>query len=155
MRNIIIATLVLLAGSQIADAKPRTLTFISQLTRSQTLDLGKTGPDMGDITINMGDVLDPKTGVKVGSYVNRHIMVDVDQVGGTDTRDISIQYTLPGGTISMTQIMTYSSSTKLPMTQGDRAIVGGTGIFSGVKGSQTFSPVSGQPGRFTIKFNFK
>ena len=99
--------------------------------------------------------MDPKTGVKVGSYVNRHIMVDVDQVGGTDTRDISIQYTLPGGTISMTQIMTYSSSTKLPMTQGDRAIVGGTGIFSGVKGSQTFSPVSGQSGRFTIKFNFK
>ena len=64
MRNIIIASLVLLAGSQIAYAKPRNLTFISQLTRSQTLDLGKTGPDMGDITVNMGDVLDPKTGVK-------------------------------------------------------------------------------------------
>ena len=155
MRNFIIATLVLLAGSQIAYAKPKNLTFISQLTKTQTLDLGKTGPDMGDITVNMGDVLDPKTGVKVGSYVNRHIMVDVDQVGGTDTRDIHIQYTLPGGTISMTQIMTYSSTTHLPMVQGDRAIIGGTGIFAGVKGSQTFTPVSGQSGRFTIKFNFR
>jgi hypothetical protein len=155
MRKIIISTLVFLAGSQLAYAKPKNITLISQLTSTQTLDLGKTGQDMGDIVVNMGDLLNPKTGEKIGSYVNRHILVNVDQPGGTDTRDISIQYTLPGGTISMTQIQTYSSATHLPITQGDRAIIGGTRKYSGVKGSQTFTSVNGYPGRFLIKLNFK
>jgi hypothetical protein len=155
MRNLIIASLVLLTGSQVAYAKPKNLTFISQLTSTETLDLGQTGPDMGDIVVNMGVVLDPKTGQKVGSYINRHITIHVDRAGATDTRDINIQYTLPRGTITMTQIQTYSSTTHLPMSQGDRAIIGGTGIFAGAKGVQTFAPVPGQSGRFFIKFNFK
>jgi hypothetical protein len=64
MRKIIISTLVFLAGSQLAYAKPKNITLISQLTSTQTLDLGKTGQDMGDIVVNMGDLLNPKTGEK-------------------------------------------------------------------------------------------
>ena len=156
MRNLIIITLLILAFSDLAYARPNNLILTSFKTSTETLDIGNNGLDMGDLTVNMGDVYDKKAAEKVGSYVNRHITVHVDEVGGTDTRDILIQYILPRGTISMTQIMTYSSTTHLPMTEGVRAIIGGTGIYAGAKGYQSFAPIPGKPaGWYLIKFFFK
>ena len=165
MRNLIIATLLILAFSDLAYARPKNLTLVSFKTSTETLDLGNNGLDTGDLTINMGKVYlkssiekanyDTTLVESIGTYVNRHITVNVDEVGETDIRDVLIQYTLPRGTISMTQIMTYSSTTHLPMTVGARAIIGGTGIYAGAKGYQSFTPILGKPpGWYLIKFFF-
>ena len=77
MRNLIMACLLVAAGTQTAYAKPRINNFISHKTNSETVDVGNTGLSVGDITINSGDLLDVKTNTKIGSYIARLIIVSV------------------------------------------------------------------------------
>ncbi len=155
MRNLILASLLLAAGTQTTYAKPRNMTVLLQAKSSETLDLGQTGPTFGDITVNRGLCLNSKTKEQIGSYVVRKIIVGVDIPGGSDERDHLAQYTLPGGTITATGITSNNTGTNLPNQASERAIVGGTGKYFGARGTSTVTPVEGQPDMFLIGLRFK
>lgn len=155
MRNLLLASLLIAAGTQAAFAKPKNMTVLLQAKSSETLDLGQTGPSFGDIAINRGLCLNSKTKEQIGSYVVRKIIVGVDIPGGSDERDHLAQYTLPGGTITATGITSNNSGTNLPNQKSERPIVGGTGKYFGARGTSTVTPVEGQPDMLIISLKFK
>ena len=89
MRKMKFFLIFLMFASQAANAKPENMKFILHRTVSENLDLGKTGPSMGDIHVNQGDLLDIRTKAKIGTYTARLIMVSSEQ-NEAITADLSL-----------------------------------------------------------------
>ena len=155
MRRLIIPFLVLASVSQVAFSKPKNISFISERMTNQTLDLGTTGASMGDITVNTGNLLDAKTNATIGTYISRKTMIVTNGLNGTDTRDTSTQYDLPQGTVSMTDMSTYTTGNSFPAMPQERAIVGGTGKYSGAKGVAVITPMTNRPGALYVTLKFE
>lgn len=156
MKNLVLALILISAAiSQSVYAKPRIINFISHKTNSETVDVGSTGLSVGDITINSGGLLNVNASANIGSYIARLIIVSVDIVGGTTTRDLLVSYSLPEGTVTTVNMNKFPLGTNFPVESSDRAIIGGTGRYAGVKGVATVTPISGHPDDLMVKLKFK
>jgi hypothetical protein len=155
MRNIILASLLIAAGTQTAFAKPQNINLLLENTSFEYIDLGQTGTTSGDITVSGGPIFNEKTKDQIGSYITRAIFLSADIPGGATATDALTEYKLPGGTITITGITTINPGTKLPTTPSERPIVGGTGKYFGTRGTSRVVPVEGQPKIFLIKLKFK
>jgi hypothetical protein len=84
MKNIIFTCLLCAAASaQVAQAKPKNISFVSHRTSSQKVDVGEPGLSVGDIVTNQGDLLDAKTSAVIGTFAGRHVVIAADIPGGT------------------------------------------------------------------------
>ena len=155
MRALIFAGLLLAMGTQVAQAKPRNISFISHRTTATKVDVGDPGLSVGDIVANTGELLDIKTNAVIGAFAGRHIVIGADLPGGTETRDMIIQDTLPGGTVTSVVIAQFNTGTNFPIASQDRVIVGGTGKYNGAKGIRYTDPVDGKPGDARVRLVFK
>jgi hypothetical protein len=155
MRNLIMACLLVAAGTQAAYAKPNNFDVLVRNTGIDVVDLGQTGPSIGDIAVTRGDVYSRKTNQLIGTYVSRKILVSVDIPGGLDERDTISEYTLKDGSITIVGITTNNSGTNLVGRKDSRPIVGGTVKYAGAKGVSTITPVDGQPRTFLVEMRFK
>lgn len=155
MRHLILASLLLAMGTQVAQAKPRNINFISHRTSATKVDVGDPGLSVGDMVANTGELLDIRTNAVIGSFAGRHIVIGADLPGGTETRDMIIQDTLPGGTVTSVIIAQFNTGTNFPLARQDRVIVGGTGKYNGAKGIRYTDPVDGKPGDARVRLEFK
>jgi hypothetical protein len=156
MKNIIFICLLFAAASaQVAQAKPKNISFVSHRTSSQKVDVGEPGLSVGDIFTNQGDLLDAKTIAVIGTFAGRHVVIAADIPGGTEKRDMIIQNTLPGGTVISVTIADFNTATNFPVSRQDRVIVGGTGKYNGAKGIRYTDPIEGKPGDALVHLKFK
>lgn len=154
MKNTILASILLLSGIEAVDAKPRNISFITNRTSYETLDLGQSGPTMGDINVGHGELLDRKTNKVIGSFSSRAIVMVVDMPGGTREHDTITNYYLPGGLVTSVGMATYTQGVNLPTEVVERAIVGGTGKYAGARGVLTMTPIPGVPDKLIISLRF-
>lgn len=156
MKNIIFTCLlVAIASSQVAQAKPKNISFVSHRTSFQKVDLGEPGLSVGDIVTTQGELLDAKTSAIIGAFAGRHIVIGADIPGGTEKRDMIIQDILPGGTVMSVTIADFNTATNFPVARQDRIIVGGTGKYNGAKGIRYTDPIEGKPGDALVNLKFK
>lgn len=104
---------------------------------------------------NTGEPLDIRNNPVIGSFAGRHIVIAADLPGGTETRDMIIQDTLPGGTVISVVIPLFNTATNFPIGRQDRVIVGGTGKYNAAKGIRYTDPVDGKPGDARVRLVFK
>lgn len=139
----------LVAGS--ANAAPKDFVVFVDRATSQYVDIPPKGPSVGDIRVNTQNVRRSINGELIGTSIARLITVQRDVPGGDEVRDVAIQYTLPGGTISLTSMHAFPAGALYP-ERAVRAIVGGTGKYAGARGTSTFDPIDGD--QAVIIFDF-
>jgi hypothetical protein len=155
MRNIILACLLVAAGTQTAHAKPQNMNLLLENNSFEYIDLGQTGPTKGDITVSGGLIFNAKNKEKIGTYITRRIVLSVDIPGGDNVTDALIEYKLPGGSVTVSGITTTHPGTHFPNKDSERPIVGGTGKYFGVRGTSKVTPMAGQPNMFLTNLKFK
>ncbi len=138
-----------------ASAKSRNFNANTQVTSTEYVDNGATGPSVGDITVVEADLLDPTSGQIIGNATFRKIILKVDKATNTSKCDNLVAYSLPGGTIIATSITLDGLQTHLMINAVDRIVVGGNGKYDGVRGVVANIPVSDKPGFYTHSFRFK
>lgn len=156
MKKIIFTFLLYsVAIAQVAQAKPKNISFLSHRTSSQKVDIGEPGLSVGDIVTNLGDLLDAKTSINIGTFAGRHVVIAADISSGIEKRDMIIQDQLPGGTVISVTIADFDTATNFPISRQDRVIVGGTGKYNGAKGIRYTDPIEGKPGDALVHLKFK
>lgn len=120
------------------------------------LDLGDTGPSVGDITVSTGELISMKTGIAVGTYVARRILVAILQPKGDITDDTLIEFKANNGdgTITTTGLQDDPAGTHFPVGKEGEAIIGGTGRWAGAKGVRYSDEILDRPGYRLATFNF-
>ncbi len=136
------ATTLALAGpaAAVRPAAPSgSLTIYTHQTQRDVLDLGETGTTVGDVVTGSGTLALKKGGKMVGSYSYRSETVTVNIPGGNESRLSTNVYTLPGGTIMATGLVSIQQGTR-PTKPQPQIIVGGTGRYAGARGTMTLVP---------------
>jgi hypothetical protein len=136
------AASITVAGPAVAAlpaAPSGTLTIYTHQTQRDVLDLGATGTTVGDVVTGSGTVSLKKNGKSVGSYSYRSETVRVNMPGGNESRLSTNVYTLPGGTIMATGLVSVSQGTR-PTKPQPQIIIGGTGKYAGAQGTMTLTP---------------
>ena len=149
-----VAGVVLVSGAPIAQATTNSDTIVLFMHRAerQVVDLGETGPSIGDIAFAWGSVSKAPTSKSVGTYTFRGLTVRTDIPGGVEDRDVLLQYTLSGGTLLIQQVIHLSLGVT-PVRTDAYAIIGGTGDFSGARGSAKVKAVT--PSEYKVTFTFE
>jgi hypothetical protein len=130
---------------------PADVTVFIQRTYRQVIDVGVAGASTGDITTSAGKIRRTLSGRAIGHYLTSQITVRVNRPGGRETRNTMIQFDVPGGTI-LTQAMVDAPVGTPPRGQFTHAITGGTGAYSGARGTLYFTAIDAT--RYRITFDF-
>ncbi len=147
-----VVALLLTAGlASPAIAAPHSDTYFLKRTARQTIDLGATGPSVGDMAFAYGSVSKTRGGPEIGTYNFRGITVAVAIPGGRENRDALLQYNFKSGTVLMERINSVPSGA-LPDTTEIYPIIGGTGAYSGAKGTVVFSVLSDSEYKAEFRF---
>ncbi len=139
------------ASAAVPTAPSGTLTIYNHQTQFNRLDLGANGPNVGDVATGSGTVALSKGGKVVGSFTYRAESVRVNIPGGNENLITTAVYTLPGGTIMTSGLVSAQQGTRPTKTE-PVIIVGGTGDYIGASGTATLNP--GKKSTYTVTFRF-
>jgi hypothetical protein len=117
----------------------------------QTVDLGATGPSVGDLRVTRGIVRATRGGKKIGTYATSQVTVGSGLVGGTEERSVIMEITIGSSDITMTSMYVVPAGAA-PIAKVVHPIVGGTGRYLGAKGSLTLVPLNDTTYRAKLKF---
>ena len=136
-----------------APAKPTgTMTVYSHSTQRNVLDIDASGGiTIGDVVTGSGTVATTKGGKSVGTFAYRAETVRVNMPGGNENRISTSVYSLPGGTILLSGLVSVQQGTRPTKTE-PVVIVGGTGKYAGAAGTATLNPGSTDNYKVTFKF---
>lgn len=112
------------------------MTFTMHRELRSTVDIGDSGPSVGDIASAVGTV--SSRGKKVGSYDWFGTTVRVNMPGGLETRHSTLQLKLPKGLI-LIEGMHSAPAGAVPNTTFPFVIVGGTGAYTSIRGDATYT----------------
>lgn len=144
-------TAVVPAHAALPAAPSGTLTIYTHQTQRDVLDLGATGETVGDVVTGHGTVAWKKNGKTVGSYAYRSETVAVNIPGGSQSRLSTNVYSLPGGTIMATGLVSVQQGTR-PTKPQPQIIIGGTGKYAGARGTMTLTPKNANDYERTFTF---
>ena len=137
------------AETAAAGASNRTLeTFFSFKTRSVT-NVGPEASSVGDTTFATGTVRLDAAGSAVGTFTTRAVVVVPDTGSGRELRDTQVTVRLPEGML-LTEAFTSEPTATPPNTPNTLVILGGTGPYSGARGTALIRPIS--PGEYSFTF---
>lgn len=138
-----------MADTAASSASGRTLeTFLSFKTRSVT-NIGPEASSVGDTTFATGTVRLGAAGSAVGTFTTRAVVVVPDTGSGRELRDTQVTVRLPEGML-LTEAFTNEPTASPPNTPNTLVVIGGTGPYSGARGTAVIRPVS--PGEYTFTF---
>ena len=138
-----------MADTAATNASNRTLeTFLSFKTRSVT-NVGPAKSSIGDTTFATGSVRLDAAGTEVGTFTTRAVVVVPDTGSGRELRDTQVTVRLPEGML-LTEAFTSEPTATPPDTPNTLVILGGTGPYSGARGTAVIRPVS--PGEYSFTF---
>ena len=138
-----------MADTQASGASGRTLeTFLSFKTRSVT-NIGPESSSVGDTTFATGTVRLDAAGTAVGTFTTRAVVVVPDTGSGRELRDTQVTMRLPEGML-LTEAFTNEPTASPPSAPNTLIVIGGTGPYSGARGTAVIRPVS--PGEYTFTF---
>ena len=129
-----------------SDAEQQTLSLTAPKTDIAYTDLGNKGSDAGDLRSFTMDLYEAGNDQSVGRLDGTVALTDVDELNGrqVEYRSGQVQFTLDGGTIVALGNYLAEPGQGAPVDEGStRAIVGGTGDYSGASGEVTSTPGGG------------
>lgn len=139
-----------MAEPRSSGAPSRTLeTFLSFKTRS-VANVGPEASSVGDTTFATGSVRLDAAGSAVGTFVTRAVVVVPDTGSGRELRDTQVTVKLPEGML-LTEAFTDEPTATPPNTPHTLVVLGGTGQYSGARGTAVIRPVS--PGEYSFTFD--
>lgn len=124
--------------------------YLTQTDRVEWDD-GDPGTSVFDVVVGSGELRKKSGGSVKGTSTYRAETVRLDIPGGIEYRQSSQSYQLNSGTILTSGLIAVPSGAR-PVDPQDFAIVGGTGDYSGARGSMKFVPKS--PNSYVVKFRF-
>jgi hypothetical protein len=150
------ATLVSVSIAVPASATPRTgphgtLTILMTQTAREVLDLGATGTTVGDVVTGSGDLRRSAQGATIGTWTYRAETMRVNIPGGNENRLTTQWYALGKGSLMASGLISLQQGTR-PTKPQPLVIVGGTGIYSGARGTMTLLPKG--PDEYVATFRF-
>ena len=118
---------ILVVPPAVASERVETIQFVRTLTTTSVADVGRKGPSIGDITVELHELRRSvdSVGTPTGPQVGVH-SVTTTRLGAT-ARNVLGTVTLPGGTITAGGVGAGAP--------GTLAILGGTGIYAGARGT--------------------
>jgi hypothetical protein len=144
---LIIGALALATPAQSATKPvPSSLTVYSRMDDSQWLDTGVAGTSDGDESFLHGPLSKTPNGPTVGEYFYMSFTVRTDTLDSLTWRESTWDYSLPGGTIMVGGVL--KSAIGKVLGKGDvvhLVILGGTGIYRGVRGEMIGTIVADNP----------
>ena len=156
MKSFLIFFVLIVSSIQSVYARPKNLSLRTVKERTETLDVGTPGPSLGDLSVNYGNIYDDKTNKLIGSYLARRMIVMIDSVTGEDRRDNFVEFTLPKGKVYVHGFSSViNPNLHVPAASGENPIVGGTGIYVGVRGRSIVNPIDAAAGVISNKLKFK
>jgi len=128
-----------------------TLTLFNKRISRETVDFPPNGTTVGDYTIGTGTLSRKQGGAVIGTMTWSAQTVQVNIPGGVESRMATQWLTLPGGSIETSSLVSVPQGTT-PVKSQQYIIVGGTGKYSGARGSMTFTPLG--PDEYKMVFRF-
>ena len=128
-----------------------TLTLVMKQTQREVVDLGATGTTIGDVVTGGGDLRRSAQGAVLGTWNYRAETVRVDIPGGSESRLTTQWYALGKGSIMVSGLVSIQQGTR-PTKPHPLVIVGGTGIYTGARGTMTLLPKG--PDDYIATFHF-
>ena len=133
---LVVGTLVSMnSAHSTSKSSTASLTLYTAVTKSEVLDTGSTGTTDGDETFIYGTASLTPNGPYFGDEVYMSVTVRVDIANNRTWRDSTWDYSLPEGTIMVSGVI--DSVIGKSLGKGDvvhLVILGGTGIYRGVRG---------------------
>jgi len=111
-------------------------------TAIKKYDLGEKGNSVGDLLTRTGNLFFKLDGPAVGKYYHNAIVthIDADSEPNFDWRQLTIEFNLPEGeilTMDYVKVVSGKAAEKGFTARG--VILGGTGVYSGIRGSYDIS----------------
>ena len=120
------------------------LTTYGDLDMPQVVDTAPPGPSLGDSYVRRGAIRASQDGAVIGEYYTQATVMVLDPATETSARSYLAEYVLKDGTLYMTDIVQMSHG--LPVSEGHThtgAIIGGTGLYAGARGTYTVEVLEG------------
>lgn len=135
---------------------PPSMTVYLGSDHSQALDTGTPGSSDGDEFFRHGPVAKAAGGKTIGEYFLVAQIVRADVAGKMEWRELTREFVLPGGTILIGGIHTVPLGNQTPVIGqvNHLPILGGTGIYRGVRGEQISTTLSTDPWAAKVEFLF-
>ena len=134
MNKVIMA--VLLGGSLLLSnlVLAEDLTVYQKQTAIKKFDLGEKGDSVGDLVTRTGNLFFKLDGSVVGKYYTNALTTHTDK--NFDWRQFTVEFNLPEGEIlTMDYVKIESGKAAVKGFAARGVILGGTGIYSGIRGS--------------------
>jgi hypothetical protein len=110
----------------------------------QGIDTAPPGPSLGDSYVRRGAIRESQDGPVIGEYYTQATVIFLDPATETSARSYLAEYILKDGTLFLTDIVQMEHG--LPVAEGHThtgAIIGGTGLFAGARGTYTVGVLEG------------
>lgn len=132
----IIAALGFAMAMQPAFAEQQTLSAYSVLGEPYILDVGPEGLSVGDMFTRRGVKLTSPDGPVLGEYYSQATIVHYDPETATSVRSYFIELITDEGSIFMMDLVEVDHTRpELQLDGHEGAVIGGTGVYSGIHGS--------------------
>jgi hypothetical protein len=144
----LLAVVLAIAGGTLASAhggsdrhRARVVTLFAVTDQEQFVDLGKTGPSLGDMDVFSDNVFDHEGGTQLGTDGGVCTIVRLDSTTSA-TAECVVTVSVTAGQISVQGLVTFdpSADTNAPATF-DLPVTGGTGDFENAGGHVTVHEV--------------
>jgi hypothetical protein len=142
-------------GDSDSGGEQQALSLLAPKSDVAYADLGETGSDAGDLRSFTMDLYEDGNDQSVGRLDGTVALTDIDELNGrqVEYRSGQVQFTLGGGTIVALGNYVAEPGESGPVDEGSiRAIVGGTGDYSGASGEVISSPGGGDEIDFELTF---
>jgi len=119
----------------------------------QALDVMPAGPSIGDMYTSQGSFRSSVGGPVIGKYFAQATLVHVDDASKQTTRAFLIESVYPDGSIYKMDLVQTDHGHVLKEGHGHSgAIVGGTGKYSGIRGSYEYEMLPGRVAKVTNSY---
>jgi len=138
MKQILLTLSLLVAAAGPAVAQNHSLVTYAAISTPQYIDIAPTGLSIGDQYVRHGDIMLAADGPVVGEYFSQATLIFLDTAAEKSARSFLSETILPEGTIYKMDVV--QSVHGKPMSDGHKhegTIIGGTGKYSGIRGSYT------------------
>jgi len=138
MKNAVFSLSLLLGAASPAFAQDHSLVTYATIEAPQYIDIAPAGLSVGDQYLRHGDILLAADGPVVGEYYSQATLVFLDTAAEKTARSFVSETILPDGSIYKMDFV--QSDHGKPISDGHKhegIIIGGTGQYSGIRGSYT------------------
>ena len=136
------------ATASSTDDEAQTFTVFAKTVQFETIDVGASGPSLGDQLVLSDDLFTERGGTKVGVDGGVCTIVRRDTSAGTDTLQCLVTFSFSGGQIATQALLTLENGQFTGSQTGP--VTGGSGAYRGADGEVTVEFVSNEEANITF-----